>query len=203
MFKNNDNSDMINRLDGYKIILASQSPRRRELLKGLDIPFEIAQNYDFDETYPSELPLDEVAAYLAGKKSDAYPEILNDNEILITADTLVKCQDELLGKPENKQDAINMLKTLSGQRHEVITGTCIRNCSGKEIFSVSSYVYFTDLTDEEIEYYVEKYLPLDKAGAYGIQEWIGYVGIEKIEGSYYNVMGLPVSQLWGKLIIKN
>ncbi|MDR1886707.1 MAG: Maf family nucleotide pyrophosphatase [Prevotellaceae bacterium] len=190
---------MINRLKGYKIILASQSARRRELIKGLDIPFETAENYGFDESYPPDMPDDEVAAFLAEKKSDAFPRKLNDNEILITADTMVKCRNELLGKPANRRDAVGMLEKLSGHRHEVITGVCIASLRRKKIFSVSSQVFFAELTSEDIEYYVENYLPLDKAGAYGIQEWIGYIGIERIEGSYYNIMGLPVARLWREL----
>jgi septum formation protein len=190
---------MTNKLKKYRIILASQSLRRRELIKGLDIPFEIAENYNCDESYPPDMPLDEVAGFLAEKKSDAYPRKLNENEILVTADTMVKCQDELLGKPENKQDAIEMLKKLSGRKHEVITGVCIKSVKRKTVFSVSSYVFFTELSSDDIEYYVENYSPLDKAGAYGIQEWIGYTGIERIEGSYYNVMGLPVARLWKEL----
>jgi septum formation protein len=190
---------MTNKLKEYRIILASQSLRRRELIKGLDIPFEIAENYNCDESYPPDMSPDEVAGFLAGKKSDAYPKRLNEKEILVTADTMVKCRNELLGKPENKQDAIKMLGKLSGQKHEVITGVCIKSVHRKTIFSVSSYVFFAELPPEDIEYYVEKYSPLDKAGAYGIQEWIGYIGIERIEGSYYNIMGLPVARLWKEL----
>ncbi|MDR2026192.1 MAG: Maf family nucleotide pyrophosphatase [Prevotellaceae bacterium] len=190
---------MTNKLQEYRIILASRSPRRQELIKGLDIPFEIAENYDFDESYPPGMPADDVAGFLAGKKSDACPRQLNDKEILVTADTMVKCRNELLGKPENRQDAVKMLKKLSGCKHEVITGTCIKTVRQKKIFSVSSYVFFAELSCDDIEYYVEKYHPLDKAGAYGIQEWIGYTGIERIEGSYYNIMGLPVACLWKEL----
>jgi septum formation protein len=183
----------------YRIILASQSLRRRELIKGLDIPFEIAENYDCDESYLPDMPVDDVAGFLAGKKSDAYPRTLSCKEILITADTMVKCQDGLLGKPVNKDDAVKMLEKLSGCRHEVITGTCIKTSYQKKVFSVSSYVFFMELSPDDIAYYVENYRPYDKAGAYGIQEWIGYIGIEKIEGSYYNVMGLPVAHLWKEL----
>jgi septum formation protein len=183
----------------YKIILASQSPRRRELIKGLDIPFEIAESYDCEEDFPQTLPADEVAGFLAEKKSYAYPKQLDEHEVLITADTIVKCKGEFFGKPQNRQHAIEMLQKLSGQKHEVITGTCLRSLSKKKTFSVSSYVFFYDLTLPEITYYIDRYMPLDKAGAYGIQEWIGYTGIEKIEGSYYNIMGLPVSQLWKEL----
>jgi septum formation protein len=190
---------MINRLKEYRIILASRSLRRRELIKGLDIPFEIAEDYSCDESYSGDMPLDEVAGFLAEKKSDACPRKLSANEILVTADTMVKCRNELIGKPSDRPDAKKMLEKLSGCKHEVITGVCLRNVERKKIFSVSSHVFFTELTSEDIEYYLDNYRPFDKAGAYGIQEWIGYVGIEKIEGSYYNVMGLPVSRLWKEL----
>ncbi|MDR0560211.1 MAG: Maf family nucleotide pyrophosphatase [Prevotellaceae bacterium] len=188
-------------MEGIKLILASQSPRRKELIKGLDIPVEIADSYDFDESYPPTLPADEVAVYLAEKKSDACPLILNDNEVLVTADTLVKCNGELLGKPCNGQQAREMLRKLSGNKHEVITGVCLRTTTVKKSFGVKSSVFFYSLTYRDIEYYVEKYNPADKAGAYGIQEWIGYIGIEKIEGSFYNIMGLPVARLWKELNI--
>ena len=179
--------------------MASQSPRRRELIKGLDIPFEVAADFDVEETYPAELPIDEVAVFLAEKKSNSFPSTLKENEILLTADTIVKCDNALLGKPSDKNNAIEMLANLSGKRHEVITGTCLRSLHEKKLFSVSSYVYFSNLSSKEINYYVDKYVPLDKAGAYGIQEWIGYIAIEKIEGSYYNVMGLPVSRIWKEI----
>jgi septum formation protein len=187
------------KLKEYRIILASRSPRRRELIGGLDIPFEIADNYDCDESYPPDIPQNEIPGFLAEKKSHAYPSILNENEILVTADTVVICRNELLGKPKNRQEAVKMLEKLSGCRHEVITGVCMRSVSRKKIFSASSYVFFTKLISADIEYYVENYHPFDKAGAYGIQEWIGYAGIEKIEGSHYNVMGLPVARLWKEL----
>jgi septum formation protein len=190
---------MTNNLKEYRIILASQSLRRRELIKGLDIPFEIAEDCNVDESYPAEMPVDEVAGFLAERKSDACPRQLNEREFLVTADTMVICQGELLGKPENRQDAIEMLTKLSGRKHEVITGVCVKSNRRKTLFSVSSYVFFAELAPEDIEYYVENYRPFDKAGAYGIQEWIGYAGIERIEGSYYNVMGLPVARLWKEL----
>ncbi|MDR2424187.1 MAG: Maf family nucleotide pyrophosphatase [Prevotellaceae bacterium] len=186
-------------MKSLKIILASQSPRRQELIGGLDIPLEISVGYEFDETYPPEMPNSEVALYLAEKKSQAYPLPLNDNEVLLTADTLVNCEGELLGKPANKQQAKEMLKKLSGKRHEVITGVCLRSLHMQKSFKMSSFVFFADLPAEDIDYYVEKYQPLDKAGAYGVQEWIGYIGIDRIEGSYYNIMGLPLSQIWKEL----
>jgi septum formation protein len=191
---------MRNKLKEYRLILASQSQRRRELIKSLDIPFEIAENYNFDETYPPEMSPDDVAGFLAEKKSETYPLKLNDRDILITADTIVKRQDELLGKPENMREAIAMLQKLSGRRHEVITGVCLKTVRQTTVFSVSSQVYFAELTSDDIEYYVEKYRPFDKAGAYGIQEWIGYTGVERIEGSYTNIMGLPVARLWKEMI---
>jgi septum formation protein len=190
---------MINRLKKYRIILASRSQRRRELIKGLDIPFEIADDYFCDESYPVDMPLDEVAGFLAEKKSDTCPRNLGTNEILITADTMVKCRNRLIGKPVDRQDAQTMLEKLSGCRHEVITGVCLRNIERKKVFSVSSHVFFAELSPEDIEYYLNNCHPFDKAGAYGIQEWIGYVGIERIEGSYYNVMGLPTARLWKEL----
>jgi septum formation protein len=182
-----------------KLILASQSPRRRELIKGLDLPFAIAANYECNEVFPANLPAGQVAEYLALKKSEACPFALNDGDILVTADTLVKCDEQLLGKPADRAEAVAMLKKLSGRGHEVITGVCLRSVAKMLSFSTVSQVFFATLNDADIEYYVDKYQPFDKAGAYGIQEWIGYTGIEKIEGSYYNVMGLPVAQLWQKL----
>ncbi|MDR1340861.1 MAG: Maf family nucleotide pyrophosphatase [Prevotellaceae bacterium] len=190
---------MMDRLKEFRLILASQSLRRRELIGRLDIPFEIAEDFSFDESYPPDMPADGVAGFLAGKKSDACPRKPGDREILITADTMVKCQNRLIGKPEDMQDAKEMLRKLSGRKHEVITGVCIRSTVRKKIFSVFTNVFFADLSPGDIEYYVENYRPLDKAGAYGIQEWIGYTGVERIEGSYYNVMGLPVSRLWKEL----
>jgi septum formation protein len=186
-------------MEKYRLILASRSARRRELIGGLNIPFEIADSYNFDETYSPDMPPSCVAGFLAEKKSDAYPYKLNENEILVTADTVVICRSELLGKPESRQDAVRMLEKLSGCRHEVITGVCMKNSRIKTVFSDSSYVFFAELSPGDIEYYVENYRPFDKAGAYGIQEWIGYTGIERIEGSHYNVMGLPVARLWKEL----
>jgi septum formation protein len=186
--------------NGYRIILASQSPRRRELIEGMDIPFAIADSYSCDESYPADMPAGEVAEYLAVKKSQACPLRLNEGELLITADTMVNCRDELLGKPRDRDEAIAMLTKLSGCRHEVVTGTCIRSLRQQRSFSMSTFVFFAKLRRDDIEYYVENYRPFDKAGAYGIQEWIGYVGIERIEGSYSNVMGLPVARLWSELL---
>lgn len=183
----------------YKVILASRSPRRRELMKGLDLPIETAIDYECDETYPLGMKPDAGVMFLAEKKSDAYPLALDENEILVTADTMVAYRDELLGKPRDAADAVRMLKMLSGNGHEVVTGVCIRSGNERRVFSETSSVYFARLTDEEIDYYVMRYSPFDKAGAYGVQEWIGYVAVERIEGSYYNVMGLPVARLWREL----
>ena len=183
-------------LDKYQIILASQSPRRQELLRGLNIPFEI-QVIDVEENYSDELSGAEIPCYLAEKKANAYS--LHENTMIITADTIVWIGQQLLGKPVDIQDSINMLKTLSGKTHEVITGVCITTQKKRKTFSVVSKVRFAKLSDEEIDFYIEKYRPYDKAGAYGVQEWIGYIGVEHIEGSFYNIMGLPIQRLYTEL----
>ncbi|HXL00732.1 MAG: Maf-like protein [Dysgonamonadaceae bacterium] len=187
------------KLTNYRIILASNSPRRKELLSGIDVDYEVHTLSDIDESYPDDLPKEEVAEFLSRKKANAYLESLEENALLITADTLVVLHGKILGKPLNKEDAKNMLHELSGQTHLVITGVCLTSKQKQVSFSDKTYVTFGDLTDQEIEYYVEKYNPLDKAGAYGVQEWIGYVGVEKIEGSYFNVMGLPIFKLYREL----
>lgn len=187
---------MLEHLQKYDIILGSASPRRKELLKGLDIPFQ-SVSIDVEETYPDQLVGVDIPMYLAQKKANAYP--LQDNTLLITADTIVWHEFTVYGKPKDKNDARRMLKTLSGKMHQVITGVCIKTKQRKRVFHVISDVYFAAFTDEEIEYYLEHYSPYDKAGAYGIQEWIGYVGVERIEGSYFNVMGLPVQRLYNEL----
>ena len=187
---------MLEHLQKYDIILGSASPRRKELLKGLDIPFQ-SVSIDVEETYPDQLVGVDIPMYLAQKKANAYP--LQDNTLLITADTIVWHEFTVYGKPKDKNDAQRMLKTLSGKMHQVITGVCIKTKQRKRVFHVISDVYFAAFTDEEIEYYLENYSPYDKAGAYGIQEWIGYVGVERIEGSYFNVMGLPVQRLYNEL----
>ncbi|MCD7969607.1 MAG: Maf family nucleotide pyrophosphatase [Alistipes sp.] len=187
------------KLAGKRLILASKSPRRRELLAGCGLRFDIAEDYQVEETYPEELTAAEVPVYLTKVKSAAYPAKLAANEILVTADTVVVIENDLLGKPADKQQAVAMLSRLSGCRHTVITGVAIRCSKAMECFSVKSDVWFRRLRDDEIEYYVDNYLPLDKAGAYGIQEWIGYVGIGRIEGSFYNVMGLPIQSLYVNL----
>ena len=187
------------KLKSFRLILASQSPRRRQLLSDAGIEFELAPRYECEEFYPDSLPAVEVAEYLSRLKSEAYPEPLGEGDILLTADTIVVACDKVLGKPEDREDAIKTIKMLSGRQHEVITGVTLRSATCKVSFSSHSKVNFRDLTDEEIAYYVDTYKPMDKAGAYGIQEWIGYVGIEGIEGSFYNVMGLPVQRLYCEL----
>ena len=180
----------------YKLILASNSPRRKELLAGLGLLFEVRVLQDIDESYPDNLPVSEVALYIAGKKADAYRTIVNDDELIITADTVVIVGDEILGKPVDEADAERMLRQLSGRIHQVTTGVCLLTASQERRFAVTTDVTFKELSDEEIRYYVTTYKPFDKAGAYGIQEWIGYVGVTCLHGSYYNVMGLPVQRIY-------
>lgn len=187
------------KLKDKKLILASRSPRRRDLMKGVGLDFETAEDFEVEEIYPDDLPVHRVAEYLAELKSNGYCIELKPGEILITADTIVICEGKVLGKPHDGESAVRMLQELSGQRHTVITGVVIRNAEKERKFSVSTNVWFRELRDEEIEFYVGMYEPYDKAGAYGIQEWIGYVGIEKIEGSFYNVMGLPIQTLYVQL----
>jgi septum formation protein len=185
-------------LSNKKIILASASPRRKELLAALDIPFEI-RILDCDEDFPQDLALDKVAVYLAKKKADVYYPTLKDDEIIITADTTVIKDREIFNKAANANEAKIMLQKLSGGSHQVITGVCLRSKSKEICFDSISSVTFKVLDDDEIAYYVEKYKPYDKAGSYGIQEWIGYIAIEKIEGSYYTIMGLPVHRIYEEL----
>lgn len=183
----------------HKIILASNSPRRKELLSGLDVDYDIIVLPNIDESYPADLPKEQVAEYIAKKKALAYNSLLKNDILLITADTVVLQNGEVFGKPSDCDNAKDMLKNLSGKMHEVITGVCISSIKKNLSFSVSSEVRFAHLEDYEIEYYVSKYRPLDKAGAYGIQEWIGYIGIEYIAGSYFNIMGLPIQRLYQEL----
>ncbi len=187
------------KLKNWRLILASQSPRRRQLLGDTGIEFTLAPRFDCEESYPSTLPAAEVAEYLSRLKSEAYPEVLGERDILLTADTVVVAEGRVLGKPADREEAIAMIELLSGCDHEVITGVTLRSADRKSSFSALSKVRFRTLSREEIEYYVDTYSPMDKAGAYGIQEWIGYVGIESIEGSFYNVMGLPVQRLYCEL----
>ena len=193
-----------------RIVLASNSPRRKELLAGLGIPYDVFVLQGIDESYPDTLPANEVAEYIARKKAKAYVNVNpNDNSklstlnsqlsIILTADTIVVCDGEILGKPHDAADACAMLRKLSGKTHQVYTGYCLQTADKTVSGTVCSDVTFKELSDEEITYYVEKYNPLDKAGAYGIQEWIGYIGITGIRGSYYNVMGLPVQRIYEEI----
>ena len=183
----------------YKIVLASNSPRRKELLAGLGMPFEVRVLDGIDESYPSELPVSEVALYIAGLKANAYRDSLAPDELIITADTVVIVNDEILGKPTDEADAVRMLRELSGCTHQVMTGVCLLTAEKERRFAVTTDVTFKQLTDEEICHYVNSYKPFDKAGAYGIQEWIGYIGVTGLRGSYYNVMGLPVQRIYSEL----
>ena len=185
-------------LKGYKLVLASQSPRRRELLKGLDVEFSTC-SVDADESFPADLKGADAVQYICKAKADAYRPQLNDNTIAITADTVVILDDKIIGKPKSREEAFSMIRSLSGRVHEVITAVCIFSKEKCKEFYASTEVHFSDITDEEIEYYIAKYKPFDKAGSYGVQEWIGYIGIEKIVGSYFNVMGLPVKRLYDEL----
>ena len=184
-----------------KIILASQSPRRHNLLKGIGLDFDILTSIETDESFPNDMDADDVPVYLAKKKAKTFEKFIDEKTILITADTIVSLNGEILNKPQNRDDAENMLNLLSGEAHVVITGVCIKSLNKEKCFSAHTIVYFNDLNKDEIKYYLEKYQPYDKAGAYGIQEWIGYIGIKKIEGSYFNVMGLPVQKLYEELSV--
>lgn len=181
------------------MLLASKSPRRRQLLADCGIEFEVADGRDADESFSADMPLEKVAEYLSRVKSDAYADVLQERDILITADTVVIAGGEILGKPKDRADAIRMIELLADSEHLVVTGVAIRTKERLHSFSCESKVRFRALTSQEIEYYVDTYEPYDKAGAYGIQEWIGYVAISGIEGSFYNVMGLPVQRLYVEL----
>jgi len=185
----------------YHIILASNSPRRRELLSGLDLEYEVKVLPDIEEGYPEGLSIEEIPRYIAAEKAAAYKDIMADNDLIITADTVVVLGDEVLGKPTDLNDAKRMLRKLSGKTHQVVTGVYLMTKEKERGFSVVTGVTFKELSDEEIDYYVEKYHPLDKAGAYGIQEWIGYIGVTGLNGSYYNVMGLPVQRIYNELLL--
>ena len=199
-FKSKNNQMLLHdKLKSFDIILASASPRRRELLRATGIEYRLAPKFECEEQYPATLAAEEVAPYLSALKSHAYPEALGYNELLVTADTVVVLKDKVLGKPQDEAEAREILGRLSGQEHSVITGVTLRSREREQTFSSKSTVRFAELSKEQIEYYVEHYSPMDKAGAYGIQEWIGYVGIESIEGSFYNVMGLPVQRLCREL----
>ena len=183
----------------YKIILASNSPRRKELLAGIDIPFEVRVINGIDESYPDTLPTKDIAEYISKKKSAAYRQTMASDELVITADTIVVLGSQVMGKPKDADEACSMLRQLSGQTHQVITGVTLTTTERQISFSVETDVAFKVLSDEEIEYYVSHYRPFDKAGAYGIQEWIGHIGVTGMSGSYFNVMGLPVQRIYEAL----
>jgi septum formation protein len=185
-------------LNRYRFILASKSPRRQQLLRELGIPFELITK-EVDESFPAHLQEGEIPLYLCHKKADAFDGELTPETLVITADTVVWINNHVLNKPESRDEAINMLRELSGSRHEVYTAVCIKSSVKQESFAARTDVWFKPLTQGEIEYYVDNYKPYDKAGAYGAQEWIGYIGMERIDGSYFNVMGLPVKELYEKL----
>ena len=182
-----------------KIILGSQSPRRQELLCGLDIDFEVHTIDGLEEHYPDTLQGAEIPLFLARQKADAFLPTLTADDLLITADTIVWLDGRVYGKPTDADDARRMLRTLAGRTHEVITGVCLTSTQRQEAFSATTQVTFANFSDAEIDYYVAKYRPFDKAGSYGVQEWIGYIGVESIAGSFYNVMGLPVQRLYNVL----
>lgn len=183
----------------YQLILGSNSPRRQELLKSLGFTF-LNKPINVDETFPVDLLAEEIPLFLAEKKADAYDEDLSETDILITADTIVWCEGKVFNKPANFVEGKKMLETLSGKMHEVYTGVCLKSGNKQTTFYDVSKVYFKKLKTEEIEYYLTNYSPYDKAGGYGVQDWLGYIGIDKIEGSFYNVMGLPVKELYEELI---
>ena len=189
----------LNHLSNYQVFLASRSPRRKLLLKELGIPFEIWLKEEVEEDFPGGLSNEEVAKHLAKLKADTYQSELKSNHVLITADTIVCKGEQILGKPESGEDALSMLEGLSGIDHEVVTGVCLSGSDNQLVFSATTCVRFSNLTREEILYYVEKFKPFDKAGAYGIQEWIGLIAVESIKGSYFNVMGLPVQRLYHEI----
>lgn len=187
----------------YHIILASNSPRRKELLGGLGLDYEVRTLPGIDESYPDTLQGEDIPVYISSKKASAYLDSLKNNELLITADTIVWLDGRVLGKPSDEEEACQMLRDLSGKTHQVITGVTLATTAFQKSFASVSQVTFASLTDEEIKYYVNHYHPMDKAGSYGVQEWIGFIGVERIEGSYFNVMGLPVQRLYRELVSLN
>ena len=190
---------MLENLSHYDILLASNSPRRRELLAGLGIQYQVVSLPEIDETYPPSLQGREIPQFISRQKADAYKSMMTPRTLLITADTIVWLNGKVYGKPTDDNDARKMLRELSGNTHIVITGVTITTTNFQRVFAVESEVTFDNLSDEEIDYYVENYKPLDKAGAYGIQEWIGYIGVTGLKGSYFNVMGLPIQRLYNEL----
>lgn len=190
---------MLSNLQKYEILLASNSPRRRELLAGLDIEYRVTALPEVDESYPATLSGEEIPLYISQEKAAAYRNQMKENTLLITADTIVWLDGRVYGKPHDLDDAKAMLRALSGKTHTVITGVTLTSMQKQVSFAVSTEVDFAPLTDDEIDYYVDRYRPLDKAGAYGVQEWIGYIGVTGLHGSYYNVMGLPIQRLYTEL----
>ena len=190
---------MLNNLEKFKVILASNSPRRKELLGGLGIAYEVKAMPDVDESFPTDLESEEIPVYIAKKKVDAYKPIMQSDELIITADTIVWLDGIVMGKPKDAGEACEMLRRLSGRTHQVITGVCVTTIDKQVSFSTVTDVTFDELTEEEIAYYVTHFKPMDKAGSYGIQEWIGYVGVRSISGSYFNVVGLPIQRLYSEL----
>ena len=191
---------MLDNLEKYKVILASGSPRRRELMAGLGVNYEVRILPDVDESYPHTLQGEEIPLYIAKEKADAYIPMMQPDELIITADTIVWLDGEVLGKPRDREDALQMLRTMSGRTHEVFTGVCITTTDWQRSFTAQTEVRFATLSEDEIIYYVDNFKPMDKAGAYGVQEWIGFIGVENISGSYYNIMGLPVQKLYRELL---
>ena len=190
---------MLGNLDKYQIILASNSPRRKELMSGLGVDYVVRTLPDVDESYPADLAGAEIPEYISREKADAYRSIMQSGELLITADTIVWLDGKVLGKPEGREGAVEMLRSLSGKSHQVFTGVCLTTTEWQKSFTAASDVEFDVLSEEEIRYYVDKYQPMDKAGAYGVQEWIGYIGVKSISGSFYNIMGLPIQKLYKEL----
>lgn len=191
---------MLDNLKKYKVILASNSPRRKELLAGLGVDYEVRTLPDVDESYPDTLQGADIPLYIAKEKADAYRNMLQPGELMITADTIVWLDGRVLGKPKDREDALCMLRDTSGRTHEVFTGVCITTTEWQHSFAAQTEVRFAELSEEEITYYVDKFRPMDKAGAYGVQEWIGFIGVENISGSYYNIMGLPVQRLYKEFV---
>lgn len=190
---------MLDNLKKYNIVLASNSPRRKELLQRMGVNFKVRTLFGIDESYPDSLRGEDIVRYISRNKAQAYRSSMAPNELLITADTIVYVEGEVMGKPKTAEQAKEMLHKLSGKSHQVITGVTIVTADRTEDFGVTSQVKFAEITDEEINFYADNYLPFDKAGAYGIQEWIGIVAVEEIKGSYFNVVGLPVQRLYQKL----
>ena len=191
---------MLDNLKKYKVILASNSPRRKEVLAGLGVDYEVRTLPDVDESYPETLQGADIPLYIAKEKADAYVAMMQPGELMITADTIVWLDGKVLGKPRDREDALQMLRTMSGRTHEVFTGVCITTTDWQRSFTAQTEVRFATLSEEEIAYYVDNFQPMDKAGAYGVQEWIGFIGVENISGSYYNIMGLPVQKLYRELL---